>query len=315
MKKLLFITASIMAIILVFVVIRFGSFWLDSNKGATATSGPVKTPVNTPINTPSKGNETGAEQTSPTPYLFFKPNGGVGGCTLYLKENEQNVDKIPENIVYREGYKLKGWNTKSDGTGETITSLSAAGPSTLYAIWEKDTQTDENVQKLAYASNFLGEGGCMQYFSKQEQFPYTILEPMVVDSESKYAFLYWNTHEDGSGKTFYPGDVIHSLAEINPEGNSAVLYAVWDDPEDTINRLNWDFWLEYLDSRDDSYYGKAHLAGGGFGYYTIKEAPEGKKNFLYWNTEPDGSGTAFQPGDIVFSTSEIGGTTLYAIWE
>ena len=36
--------------------------------------------------------------------------------------------------------------------------------------------------------------------------------------------------------------------------------------------------------------------------------------FKCWNTEPDGSGKTFYPGQEVFSMSEIG-TTLYAIRE
>lgn len=334
MKKLLFITASIMAIILVFVVVHFSSFWPDSNKGTTATNGPVKTSIKTPVKTPTKtpSTESGdvTESESSNPYLFFRPNDGEGGCTLYIGEESQHSYKIPKSIVHREGYTFKHWNTEPDGTGkilrpdDVIPSLSEVGASTLYAIWEKDTQINETnaqVQRLVYTSNFLGEGGCMQYFSNQEQFPYTILEPMVVDSQSKYTFLYWNTKEDGSGKTFYPGDVIARFSEVSDNSNNIILYAIWDDtttpvvePDDTVERINWDFWLEYSDSFTGYYYTE-HIYGGGFAYYTIKAAPESEKNFLCWNTAPDGSGRTFSPGDVVFSLSEINSTKLYAIWE
>lgn len=37
--------------------------------------------------------------------------------------------------------------------------------------------------------------------------------------------------------------------------------------------------------------------------------------FKYWNTEADGSGTTYMPGDILDGMDDLSFTTLYAIWE
>ena len=48
--------------------------------------------------------------------------------------------------------------------------------------------------------------------------------------------------------------------------------------------------------------------------YEIKDNPFSYPGYVfkYWNTEPDGSGTTYNPGDIITVNSSI---TLYAIWE
>lgn len=78
-----------------------------------------------------------------------------------------------------------------------------------------------------------------------------------------------------------------------------------------------------------NYYGNGNTAGGAPSglkdavsgmQYTIEAKPNDMKRvvsgknaaFLGWNTEPDGSGTAYQPGDKVTITDNL---SLYAIWE
>lgn len=48
--------------------------------------------------------------------------------------------------------------------------------------------------------------------------------------------------------------------------------------------------------------------------YTIKDNPFTYDGYVFknWNTEPDGSGTTYNPGDVITVNSSI---TLYAIWE
>lgn len=126
----------------------------------------------------------------------------------------------------------------------------------------------------------------------------------------------------GPGSTSDCVQPIESDGEPTPEPN--------DDADALAGAICWDYWLTY--SANGGNGGTTeHLSGGEpFHSYTIigptrtyqsDNGPYEKVivsrdgyTFKCWNTEPDGSGKTFYPGQEVFSMSEIG-TTLYAIWE
>ncbi|MCL2013590.1 MAG: InlB B-repeat-containing protein [Oscillospiraceae bacterium] len=115
-------------------------------------------------------------------------------------------------------------------------------------------------------------------------------------------FAGWNDQADGEGEEYAAGTTF-----IMP-GANFTLFAVWEDlPEyDVTYDLNDGTGIVPL--QDALKEGFTFTAAG------IEEiiAPEGKQ-FVEWNTESDGTGTAYAPGDEVTMGAED--LTLYAIWE
>lgn len=117
-----------------------------------------------------------------------------------------------------------------------------------------------------------------------------------------HIFLSWNTSPDGTGTSYRPGDVItvtHSLTLYAqwltvPTETADVIY----DPNGGIGGLT-DYGIPVGSS------------------YTLRSAVDVNMyrtgyTFLGWNTQPDGSGTFYQPGDVA---TIRGNQTFYAIWQ
>lgn len=87
--------------------------------------------------------------------LRYDPNGGTGGKTFtYQKYAVIEIADQKESAVSRDGYKLTGWNTKPDGSGDswdidTKASLDKKDPfpNVLYAVWEKAAETEKSTEK------------------------------------------------------------------------------------------------------------------------------------------------------------------------
>lgn len=131
---------------------------------------------------------------------------------------------------------------------------------------------------------------------------YTVLAPGEVEIErAGYTFAAWNTEPDGGGVSYAPGD-------MRPITEDLTLYAQW------------------IASSADLYT-VAYVANGGTGAYLDIDIPINTQyailspqdvgisragyTFFAWNTEPDGSGIAYQPGDVITISSNL---TLYAQW-
>lgn len=76
--------------------------------------------------------------------IAFESNGGSAVETLAGVTDGNVPGSFPEGTSYaREGYVFDGWNTKADGTGETVTAFPAtftAGTTTYYAQWKLDVR-------------------------------------------------------------------------------------------------------------------------------------------------------------------------------
>ena len=131
---------------------------------------------------------------------------------------------------------------------------------------------------------------------------YTILSDAQTGiSNSGYTFDGWNTQADGTGTMYQPKDKITITEDME-------LYAIWTlVPEETVTVV--------------------YHSNGGIGSYQDTDIP---RDFLYtflslnqtgisnsgyafdgWNTQADGTGTMYQPGDKITITEDV---ILYAIW-
>lgn len=119
-------------------------------------------------------------------------------------------------------------------------------------------------------------------------------------SRPGYTFTGWNTSPDGSGAAYLPGETIILNANI-------VLYAQW--------LRNVTYTVSYNANGGTGAYSDTGLGAGSS--YTIRG--NGSVNiirpgytFTGWNTSPDGSGTAYFPGEQI---NVQGNLTLYAQWQ
>lgn len=124
-------------------------------------------------------------------------------------------------------------------------------------------------------------------------------------------FLGWNTKEDGSGKTYQPGD----LYDVNQDGGNATLYAKWTTWKHTVT---YDKNVPANSKKTDV----KNMPGNQTKIYDQNLTLQSNVptrigyTFVKWTTNKDGTGTAYQPGSqYSYNRDSDGGTvTLYAVW-
>jgi uncharacterized repeat protein (TIGR02543 family) len=189
------------------------------------------------------------------------------------------------------GAHFAGWNTASDGTGNTYTTsfTMGSGDVPLYAQWGykityngngndsgTNAPSDTSVHKPWYSVPVASKGGL---------------------TKTGYAFKAWNTESDGSGDYYDPLITAHILMNAD-----VTLYAIWGH----IVTYNAG---EYSGAPTDSnVYLEGETVSVQYGGYISFSNGD---SFLHWNTEPDDSGTTYSD----YSSFEMPDhdVTLYAI--
>ena len=94
-------------------------------------------------------------------------------------------------------------------------------------LWDSWLRYDGNGGLGGDTKHFCGQGDP----KKSDFFPYTILGAADVPvKRDGYTFQYWNTKKDGSGTTYYAGDVVQSIVDFE----SWTLYAIWEKNADKL---------------------------------------------------------------------------------
>ena len=144
----------------------------------------------------------------------------------------------------REGAKFKGWNTKPDGSGNTVITkgmlsngkinsgntnnaywsggkwiYSAHADNTLdlYPVWQEKTA------KITYDDNFSNKTNVETLSSGD-------ISTIAVNKFTRddYVFIGWNTEKDGSGTSYAEGQSLGHYPNINSTENEDItLYAQW----------------------------------------------------------------------------------------
>ena len=218
-------------------------------------------------------------------YISFDANGGEG--TMERQSATQTAEGIPTvslnpNTFTRAAYAFAGWSTAPDGEkvyddAGDFTGAAYAGV-TLYALWTPALSFDAN-----------GGEGTMGTVPVN---PDAQLLPENTFTRDGYVFAGWNTEADGNGTAYDDG------AEITvTEG--AVLYAQWQAAV-TFDANGGEGTMEPQTLGDDP--------------LTLHENAFTREGYAFagWNTEADGSGTAYDDGAEITVTE---GTVLYAQWE
>ena len=198
--------------------------------------------------------------------------------------------------LYAEGYKDHAlvttygeWIANEDGTITRDVTKKCT-----YCGYEEKVK--EYQVKLTYDAN--GGEGAIDSATGAAGESVTVAENVF--TRNNYTFTGWNTQADGKGTAYKPGDSFMLTDE------DTVLYAQWSENAPAQINVSYD-------------------ANGGTGTMESITGDVGSKividrngfarsgyTFTGWNTQADGKGTAYKPGDNFILTDKD--TVLYAQW-
>jgi hypothetical protein len=195
------------------------------------------------------------------------------------------------------GHRFTGWNTAANGSGAAFSDGSTYSYSSnlnLYAQWTVDFE----VHTVTFIENDNSTDAVNSEMSESTTSSLTLfanLQPKFADSA--HSFSGWNTARDGSGVSYVNGAQYGFGADL-------VLYAQWTP--DTIDIFTF------------------NANGGSGAVASISGAPgslvtvPGQTGLIRvgyvltsWNTIANGSGTAFQVGQLVTLAESV---NLFAQW-
>ncbi|WPK66801.1 hypothetical protein EUCA11A_09520 [Eubacterium callanderi] len=237
--------------------------------------------------------------------IHFDGNTADGGSTPEQAMTYDQAASLTTNGYTKTGYTFMNWNTQHDGggtaytDGQNVSNLSSKeGDSvTLYAQWRANRYT------VQYDGN-TADGGS----TPEQAMTYDQAASLTINGYTKtgYTFTGWNTQPDGGGMAYDDGQSVINLAPV--EGETVTLYAQW--------RANT-YSIQYDGNTADggstpeqamTYDQAASLTVNGYtktGY-----------TFTGWNTQPDGTGAAFNDEQTVINLSprDEDIVILYAQW-
>ena len=210
----------------------------------------------------------------------------------------------------RNGYTFLGWTTGAEKTvdspealptvsigrlyqtGETLTLTEDTG---LYPMWIR-TELLSTYRLVLYRANGGDDSAIKStaFLTAEKSVAVMAGEPV----REGYTFGGWNTQADGQGTAYQKGTSV-------PVDGNVTLYAVWT-AKDTF-RVTYDAnGAENVTvPTDDTAYQRNSIV-------TVK-AGLTREGYVFggWNTQADGHGTTYQPGQTFEITQNV---TLYAVW-
>ena len=108
----------------------------------------------------------------------------------------------------KEGYTFKGWNTKADGTGETVTAETVVTDEMeVYAVFEQNPAPIEEVRVVFDVDGVKSEVKVVKGEAMGSNLP---ADP----TKEGYTFKGWNTKADGTGETVTADTVVSDDLEV-----------------------------------------------------------------------------------------------------
>ena len=235
--------------------------------------------------------------------VAYNGNGATSGSMSNSSHTYDTAKALTANAYSRTGYTFGGWNTKSDGTGNSyansasVKNLTTSGTVTLYAQWVPNT----------YTVNYNGNGSTSGTMSSSSH-TYGTAKALNANAFAKtgYYFKSWNTKEDGTGTSYADNASVTNLTATNK--GSVTLYAQWTANTYTVKyNGNGSTGGSTADS-SHTYDTAKLLTANGFtrtGY-----------TFNGWNTTAQGTGTNYADKQSVknLTATKDGVFNLYAKW-
>ncbi|MBO5977859.1 MAG: InlB B-repeat-containing protein [Bacteroidales bacterium] len=144
-------------------------------------------------------------------FVNFNANGGQGDMKA-LRFMDGEKQSLTKNTYTRNGYIFDGWNTRSDGRGQSYTdrqNVTITKSVTLYAQWTK-----------IYKVHFNANGGTGTMAAQTFVAGVSQAIAAIAFTRSGYTFTGWNTNADGSGTSYTDKQPITLWQDIT-------LYAQW----------------------------------------------------------------------------------------
>ncbi|WP_252198647.1 InlB B-repeat-containing protein [Clostridium sp. MCC353] len=117
-----------------------------------------------------------------------------------------------------------------------------------------------------------------------------------------YVFAGWNTDPFGGGTAYQPGDDIYVTSDLT-------LYAQWEAAPPAVHLITYEPNGPSVEGLPD----QQEVSEGETVSLSAAVPTRTGYRFLNWNSQPDGSGTAYQPGQTAGPL--YADLTLYAQWE
>ena len=235
----------------------------------------------------------------------FEGNTGTG--TMAIQEfTFDKMQNLTLNTFMKDNYAFVGWNTLVDGSGTSFTdgqaviNLLESGTIKLHAQWS------QNFHKV----NYLANTGIGLMNSIDVNHGSTLTIPASSFTKVNSSFTHWNTEIDGSGTTYKVGDLLDPLTLTKLQQGEINLHAQWSQNFFTIS---------YDKTTGIGVMDPVNVNQGDT--LTIPDTVFTKLGygFTSWNTEIDGSGKAYNAGDILDPTTVSrllqGNITLFAQWK
>ena len=189
----------------------------------------------------------------------------------------------------KEGYTFKGWNTKADGTGETVTAETVVTDEMeVYAVFEQNPAPIEEVRVIFDVDGVKSEVKVVKGEAIGSNLP--------ADPEKEgYTFKGWNTKADGTGEAVTAETVVTDEMEV---------YAVFEQNPAPIEEVKVVIDVDGVKSEVKVIKGEA--IGSNLPADPTKEG----YTFKGWNTKADGTGEAVTAETVVTDEMEV-----YAVFE
>ena len=162
--------------------------------------------------------------------VTFDASGGVVNPESKIVHRFDSYGELP--VPYKENAGFVNWSCKSDGT--MVSYSDEVSCTDLVAVWVDNAYTfilDANGGTLS--ALFDNSGSYLRINSREllssfflNNNKYTIDKNMFVRNDK--TFKEWNTKADGSGKTYFEGELV-GKDDVVLENNTFKLYAIWED--------------------------------------------------------------------------------------
>ncbi|WP_419020574.1 InlB B-repeat-containing protein, partial [Eubacterium callanderi] len=237
--------------------------------------------------------------------IQFDGNTADSGSMTDQSMTYDQAASLTANGYIKTGYAFVGWNTQPDGggtaytDGQTVSNLTSeeGGTVTLFAQWRANNYT------IHFDGN-TADGGS----TPEQAMTYDQAASLTTNGYTKtgYTFMNWNTQRDGGGTAYTDGQNVSNLS--SEEGDSVTLYAQW-----RANRYTVQFDGNTADGGSTPEQAMTYDQAASL---TVNGYTKTGYTFTGWNTQPDGTGAAFNDEQTVINLSprDEDIVILYAQW-
>ena len=237
---------------------------------------------------------------NPSATLIYNANGGTGADYIYEKSGESGAAEVVfkaeriERFTPPKDKEFSHWNTDPDGKGTTynvgdLIIVRGGESQTLYAQWVDAAPKTVDITLTYDANGGTGTYSETKTFNVGEPYTFTVKSRSETGIDrANHAFRHWSVDKDDEWDRYYERNTITVTGDTT-------LYAQWQYVPQKISVLY------YSNNPMDPPEVDSNITEGTS--YTVRMYtsfnPPYNKHFVNWNTDPDGSGTTYEAGQVI----------------